>query len=302
MIMGAGAIGSLFGGLIADAGYDVTLVGRRAHVDVVNERGLRISGIMEKKIEVVAKTEPIEADIVFLTVKSYDTEEATRSIPIKRDTVVVSLQNGLGNIDKMVRILGIERVVGGVTSHGALFVSPGHIKHTGTGRTLIGGLVKDKKDERVAEILNDANVKTDVVEDITQKIWEKLIVNVGINAPTALTGIKNGELLLYPEMRWVMTESVEEANRVAKKIGIDGISIEDVEDITRKTAENESSMLQDVKRGKRTEIDAINGVIVRIGRENGIDTPVNRTLYTLIKTIERSPSVNRQIISRLDQR
>jgi 2-dehydropantoate 2-reductase len=284
MIMGAGAIGSLFGGLLADAGYDAVLVGRKEHVDAIRDRGLRISGLTEKVIDVKAATEPIPARTVLLTVKSYDTEEAMRSVPLRSETVIVSIQNGLNNVERIESIVGAARTIGGVTSHGSLFISPGHIRHTGTGDTIIGGRDRERAME-VAEMFNHASIRTMVRENIMDEIWKKLIVNVGINAPTALTGIKNG-MLLETNVEWVMVKAVEEAISVARRMRMGYASVEDVRIVAKMTAENKSSMLQDVRRGKRTEIDAINGEIVRIGEELGIPTPVNRTLYSLIKSLE----------------
>jgi len=290
MVLGAGAIGSLFGGLLSDFGYDVTLVGRASHVKAIKENGLIVSGFTDKTIEVDATTEPVESDIVFLTVKSYDTEQAIREIPISKETIVVSIQNGLNNLETIFKYVKKSQIVGGVTSNGSLTLSPGKIRHTGIGYTVIGGLDEEGTmiTRDIAKLLTDAGLKTEVSEDIMEKIWEKLMINVGINAPAALTGMRNGELPTYEETQWVMVEAIKEAILVAEKVGINipKDMVERVVDVTEKTAENRCSMLQDVANKKRTEIDAINGAIVMLGEEVGIDTPINRTLYSLIKGIE----------------
>ena len=291
MVFGAGAIGSLFGGILSDFGYDVTLVGREAHVKAINENGLIISGFTEKTIKVDATKEPVESDIVLLTVKSYDTKQAIEGIPLSKETVVVSIQNGLNNLDTICKYVDETRVVGGVTSNGSLTLSPGKIKHTGIGYTVIGGLNEDGNAvaRDVAKILTDAGLKTDVSGNILEDIWTKLMINVGINAPAALTGLRNGELPEIEETKWVMVESIKEAILVARKSGInipEGI-IEKVFDVAKRTRENRCSMLQDVANNKKTEIDAINGAIVNLGEEMGVDTPINRTLYSLIKGIEK---------------
>ncbi|MDY6966602.1 MAG: ketopantoate reductase family protein [Halobacteriota archaeon] len=290
MVMGAGAVGSLFGGLLADSGYDVTLVGRSAHVDVICKNGLKISGITKKNIRVKASTDPIYADLVLLTTKSYDTEEATRQIPIDVDTTVVSLQNGLGNLEAISGITGEEKVVGGITFLGSTFIEAGHIKHTGLGRIVIGeldGSITDRT-KTISKIFQNAGIPVEVTDDIFSRIWDKLIINVGINAPAALAKIKNGQILEYPEMKWVMVEAIKEAISIAEKIGInisEGL-IEETIEVAEKTAQNKCSMLQDFERGRKTEIDAINGAIVRLGGRVGVKTPINRVLYSLVKGIE----------------
>jgi 2-dehydropantoate 2-reductase len=301
MVLGAGAIGSLFGGLLADAGNDVTLVGRAAHVNAIKKNGLRISGLTEKVLQVKAATKPVKSDFVLLTVKSYDTETAARMIPLGKNTVVMNIQNGLGNVEKIADAVGLSRTLGGITSHGSLHLAPGHIKHTGIGYTTIGELDgvcpnldadasrsdrgKTKRVERIAEIFNDAGIETKISEEIKRDIWVKLIVNAGINALTALAGVKNGMLLEIPEMKESMRLAVEEATLVAGKSGIriDEDTVKKTEDVARLTKENESSMLQDVKKRKKTEIDAINGAVAALGKKLGVETPVNMTLYALVR-------------------
>ncbi len=290
VIMGAGAIGSLFGALLADAGYDVTLVGRHAHADAINRHGIRISGRTDRIVKVRATTEPTAGGIVFLTVKSYDTIDAAKQIRINEGGVIVSLQNGLGNIERIVEVFNGDCVVGGTTSYGALFIEPGHIRHTGVGDTIVGGLTENALDKAslVAGMLTDAGIKTKTVTDIKTAIWQKLVVNAGINAPTAIARIRNGDLLKTPEMKWIMNEAAMESVKVGRAAGVplDKSLLSKVEEVAVKTAENRSSMLQDVERRKRTEIDAINGEIMRLGERYGISTPVNRALFYLVKGVE----------------
>ncbi|HEC56797.1 MAG TPA: 2-dehydropantoate 2-reductase [Candidatus Syntrophoarchaeum butanivorans] len=297
VVMGAGAIGSLFGGLLALRGEDVLLVGRRSHVDAINSRGLKISGMTDAIVHVRASTHPEEGDLILFTVKSYDTEKAASSLIINDDTIVLSLQNGLGNEEKIAEVVGREHVIGGVTSYGALFLEPGHVSHTGIGETVIGELDGSitERVSRLSDLLNKAGIMTSVTDSIKRKIWEKLVVNVGINAITAITGVKNGKLLEIPQLRELMRYASLEAVEVGRKQGIDlGYDLIDrVEEVARRTAENRSSMLQDISRGKKTEIDAINGMIVRLGEEVGVDTPVNRILTLLVRGIEKSEAFRR---------
>ncbi|MEM2924579.1 MAG: 2-dehydropantoate 2-reductase [Methanocellales archaeon] len=289
-VMGAGAIGSLFGALLAREGYDVTLIGREAHVKAILERGLRVSGLEEFNIRIKAFTRAVEADLFLFTVKSYDTEQAARAIPVGGKTVVLTLQNGIGNEEIIASVVGVERVISGKTSYGSTLVEPGHIRYTGAGETIVGEL-DGRVTERVraiAELFNSAGIKTSIARDMRMKIWEKLIINAGINAITAITGLKNGEILKFEELKELMRLAIEEAVAVARASGIairDDM-VERTEAVARATAENQSSMLQDVKRGKRTEIEAINGAIVKLGERYGIPTPVNRALTALVKGIE----------------
>ncbi len=291
VVMGAGALGSLFGGLLALSGEEVVLVGREKHVDAINESGLKISGLTDATVDLKASIHPEEADLIFFTVKSYDTLETASKLILNDDTIILSLQNGLGNEEIIKKVVGNHHVIGGITSYGALFIEPGHIRHTGIGDTVIGeldGSVTERV-SHIAKILSEAGIKTEVTDAIKQKIWEKLVVNAGINALTAITDVNNGKLLEISELNNLMYDASLEAVEVGLAFGIklDHDLIEQVEDVARKTAENRSSMLQDVSRGKRTEIDAINGMIVNIGAESGIKTPVNRILTSLVKGIEK---------------
>lgn len=295
MVMGAGALGSLFGGLVANAGYDVTLVAREWHVAAIRKHGLRISGLTEITVDVKAVTSPEAAeppDIVLFTVKSYDTETAAKQLKpcIHEETAVVSLQNGLGNEERLSEILGAEHVLGGVTSYGALLKEPGHVAHTGVGDTFIGELDGEisKRALRICEILNDGGIKAEAVADVRKKIWEKLIVNAAINPITAIARVRN-EGLLHGELRWLMEATAREAASVARCAGVNidvEAAVKKAVEVATKTGKNESSMLQDIKRGKRTEIDAISGEIVKLAEKFGIEAPINKTLHALVKNMK----------------
>ena len=297
-VVGAGAMGSLFGGLLAEAGEDVILVDIwEEHVKAINERGLHIRGVSgDRIIRVRATTKHAEVgpvDLVLFQVKSYATEKAIRdALPMIADhTVVLTLQNGLGNVEKIAEVIGRERVLAGTTAHGATVLGPGEIYHAGKGPTVIGeidGRITERV-KRIAEVFNRAGIETEVTDNVLGAIWTKMLANVAINALTAITGLYNGELLELEETKTVMLKAVEEAVAVARAKGIK-LLVEDpfefVIKVAKATATNKSSMLQDVERGRRTEIDAINGMIVRYGRELGIPTPVNETLVAAVKGIE----------------
>jgi len=297
-VVGAGAMGSLFGGLLADAGEEVTLIDVwKEHVDAINARGLRITGISgDRTVNVMATTDPGivgSVDLVIIFVKSYDTAKAARdALPMASDeTVFLSLQNGLGNIDKISEAAGNHRIIRGVTAQGSTLLGPGEIYHAGRGPTVIGEL-DDAQTERVqgiSEAFNHAGIPTEISLNIQGAIWSKVLVNVGINPLTALTGLRNGELLEHPEIKEVMKKAVEEGLLVARGLGIKmelQNPVEKVYEVAEATAANRSSMLQDVERGRRTEIDALNGAIVELGRRIGVDTPVNETLVAAVKGLE----------------
>jgi 2-dehydropantoate 2-reductase len=297
-VMGAGAMGSLFGGLLADAGEDVTLIDVwKEHVDAINARGLRIMGISgDRTIEVNSTTDPGKVgpvDLVIIFVKSYDTAEAARdALPMASDgTVFLSLQNGLGNIDKIAEAAGRHRIIRGVTAQGSTMMGPGEIYHAGQGPTVIGELYEASTErvERIAKAFNHAGIHTEISSNIMGALWSKVLVNVGINPLTALTGLRNGELLDHPEIRRVMKRAVEEATMVAQSLGIEMEfynPVEKVYEVAEATAANRSSMLQDVERGRKTEIDALNGAIAELGGRIGVDTPVNDTLVAAVKGLE----------------
>lgn len=297
-VVGAGAMGSLFGGLLAEAGEDVVLVDIwEEHVRAINERGLHIKGVSgDRVVRVRATTKHAEVgvvDLMLIQVKSYATEKAIRdALPmIGERTVVLTLQNGLGNVEKIAAVVGRERVLAGTTAHGATVLGPGEIYHAGRGPTVIGevdGRITDRV-KAIAATFNRAGIETEITDNIMGAIWTKMLANVAINALTAITGLYNGELLELEETKAMMLKAVDEAVAVAKAMGIK-LLVEDPHEfvlgIARATATNKSSMLQDVERGRRTEIDAINGMIVHYGRELGIPTPVNEVLVAAVKGIE----------------
>ena len=275
-IIGSGAMGSLFGGRLAMSGCQVVLYDvDREHVDAVNKDGLAIEQAGTGEVTVCrpqASTDPeavrgCDAMIVF--VKSTSTAEAARQFaPYARaDTIVLTLQNGLGNEAIIREHFGAERTAAGVTSQGATFLGPGKIRHAGKGPTHIG--MADGKISRLAplaEALNAAGFDTHVEGDVASLIWSKLVVNVGINALTAIMSQPNGRLLDFEETKAVMADLVAEALAVAKGRGVritHADSLQTVYDVARKTGANRSSMLQDFDRGRLSEIDFINGAIVR---------------------------------------
>ena len=301
VIVGAGAMGCLYGAkLSAMESNQVTLLDVwQEHVDAINVNGLE----MEEKGEtlnysqLMATSNPASvgpADLAIIFVKSTLTAAAMESnrAVFGPDTIALTLQNGLGNVDIISSQVGPDHVLAGTTAHGATMLGPGKIRHAGFGKTIIGEL-DGQPTERIQQINSlflDAGLETEISDNVVGLIWDKLLVNTGINALTALTGLENGKLLDYPEILQLMEEAVGEGMEVARAAGIqlnipDGIA--HTKEVCLATAPNRSSMLQDITNGKQTEIDMINGAIVREGLRTGIATPINHTLTNLIKFRQR---------------
>ncbi len=292
--MGAGSIGSLFGGHLASAGNNVILVGRADHVLAIRKYGLVIRNGDEHIVKLKAVTavdqvkEPF--DLILLTVKAYDTKQAVLELCglMDDDTTLLCLQNGLGTED--IASKSIERPLRGVTMNASLLSEPGVIVQTGVGETVIGELNGNvtQRTKLIADVFSKAGLQTKVTEDIRSVVWTKTLVNSGINPLGALTKMRNGELLKVPSLRELMIKTVEEGVLVAERIGIH--LKEDPVSLTIKTAEltenNKNSMLQDILKDKQTEIDFINGAISENGRINWVPTPTNDVLISLIKALE----------------
>ena len=298
-VIGSGAMGSLFGGKLAIAGENVVLYDvYRDHIDTVNKEGLSIEDAETGKITVVhpqASSDPESvknSDVLLIFVKSTNTESVANQFKsfAAPHTIVLTLQNGLGNDAILVKHFGIERTAIGVTSQGATFLGPGKIKHAGKGPTHITMADGNKtKLQDLAAALDRAGFETYISDEVTSLVWSKLIINVGINALTALLNVKNGQLLEYEDIKQVMADLVNEALIVVKKKGIQLIyddPLAQVYEVARKTASNSSSMLQDFQKNRPTEIDFINGAVVNEAQKLGISVPVNETVTRIVRTLD----------------
>ncbi len=293
LVFGAGSLGSLFGGLLARE-HDVTLVGRDPHVSTIREEGLRIAGARETTIRPEATTEldAVSApDVAIVAVKSFDTPEAARALAGANPGAVVSLQNGMGNEATLAEHLS-GPVIAGTTTYGARLRDPGVVACTGVGNVTLGphGGAPADAAERVGRAFRRAGIETDVVADPRPHLWEKLAVNAGINPVTALARVRNGALVDGPAAD-IATEAAAETAAVAREHGIDlsgGRAREAVRAVADATARNRSSMLVDVAAGRRTEIDAINGVVVDRAEQA---VPVNETLAGLVRAWEAGKGV-----------
>jgi 2-dehydropantoate 2-reductase len=295
VIVGAGAIGSLFGALLAKKNT-VVLVGRAAHITAIQHHDLNITGKTHLHVKLSAvesiKDVSISADLIILTMKSYDTEMAIKQIVplIQDETAVMSLQNGLGNIEKMERRFGRDKILVGTTTHGAIFSNPGVIKHTGRGKTILGTYdgSQSKGLETIVHLFNEAGIETQTSDDIMKEIWAKVIINSCINPLTAFFNCKNGYLLENPLLEKIVEIICKESTCIAQAEGISLSNLDMIQrtkEVIKDTAKNYSSMLQSVQQGKKTEIESINGKLIRIGKQHRIDTSLNKILVNLITSL-----------------
>jgi 2-dehydropantoate 2-reductase len=304
VIAGAGAMGCLFAAMIAGPEHKLHLLEQ----DAGRVAAIRCSGISIKRdgVELSVTMPAITsnvcdagiADIVLLLVKAYDTENAIQAcLPaIGPHTTVLTLQNGLGNIEAITRYVPQSLILAGTTAHGATLLGNGRVRHAGSGDTVIGALVPEgaMRAYAVQEVFQSAGIPTMVVHDINSVLWGKLLVNVGINALTAIMGLKNGRVGDTEHLHAVMSRAVLEGAAVALRLGIPlpyPDPVERTAEVCRATAANISSMNQDIRSGRRTEIDSINGVVAAYGRRLGIATPVNCILTSLVKSLEIPPHV-----------
>lgn len=308
LVIGAGAIGSVFGGLLAKTGEDVTLVGREPHIAAIRQRGLKINGIWgEHKVQIArAFTSPAQLaretfDVVLICVKSYDTAQAVQQIVplIHKTSLVVSLQNGLGNIETIAERVGWERTVGGRVIFGVEVVEPGWVRVTVYAEEVMLGAkdesVLRERIESLVACFNRANIPTLFTSEIEKFIWSKVLYNAALNPLSTILRTPYGYLLENEGTREIMQMIVEEIFQVAKAKGVALFWHEPQEYVDLlfsrlipATAQHHPSMLQDILKNKPTEIDAINGAICRMGSECGIKTPTNTFLVTLIKALEKA--------------
>jgi 2-dehydropantoate 2-reductase len=301
LIIGAGAMGGLFAALLAPLTRVCLFTTNGLHADTITAHGILLTDLEGKTstTPVRALTRPehyrTQADLVLICTKAGATDAAARTAQtlLAADGLVLTLQNGLGNLERIGAVVGPARAAAGTTAQAATLLAPGHVRHAGRGPTVLapaqGFPDQLSRLEGVAELFNRAGLATSITGDIDALLWSKLIVNVGINALTALLRVPNGSLIQSTECLGLMRDAVEEALDVARALGIAldrGVQQERVRQVCDQTRHNHASMLQDILRGRTTEIDAINGAVVAKGRETGTPTPVNLLLTRLIKALE----------------
>jgi len=295
-LVGAGAVGGYFGGMLARAGAPVVMIGRPPFVEAVQRSGLVLDTTQfretvhpEASNEIAAAA---GAGVVLFCVKTTDTASAAKTLAphLSSDSIVVSLQNGVNNTEDIRSAAGIEALPA-VVYVAAAQPTPGHVKHLGRGDLVVGP--KSAKTEKVAKLFERANVPCRISENIEGELWTKLVWNCALNAISGLGRATYGEIVASAEARRVVESTVQEVLAVARAKGIQLPGLEDPKaalagsfKIAEQMSGTRSSTAQDMARGKRTEIDSLNGYIARVGAELGVATPLNHALYTLVKLQE----------------
>jgi 2-dehydropantoate 2-reductase len=302
VIVGGGAMGSLFGGLLAEGGLPVTLVDVwQEHVDAVNRDGLRIVGHGgERTVRLAATTDPRQhdrADVILFQCKAFANEVAARSVAhlVGPDTAVITFQNGLGNEETLGAILGHEHVLGGLTAQGAVMAGPGVVRNFGDLPSFIGELAGglSARSVAIAKAFSDHGLPTHASAAIKKEKWQKLLGNVALGAASAATDMTSAEMVAVPELRTVILRGLDEAAAVARACGIE-LSEAEKRAVFDKltsvggggTGASKSSMAADIVLRRRTEIDTIHGAVARLGREKGVATPTIDALIGVVKALE----------------
>ena len=291
-VMGAGAVGCYYGALLARAGHPVTLIGRLAHVQAVQQQGLRLqTAVLDVQVPLAASTEASAvqgADVVLFCVKSSDSEDAARAIRphLAPGALVLTLQNGADNDERVRAVLDASTPVAAAVVYVATAMAgPGHVQHHGRGELVIA---PSPRSEAVAAQFAAAGIPTQISDNVRGALWAKLVLNCAYNALSALSQQPYGQLVQAPGVTDVIADTVAECLAVAQA---DGVTIPgDIQAAVRGIAATMpgqySSTAQDLARGKPSEIDHLNGYVVRRGAALGVPTPLNRALQVLVKLAE----------------
>jgi 2-dehydropantoate 2-reductase len=320
-VLGAGAVGSYFGGMLARSGLQVTLIGRAAHVEAIRANKLFLDTVsFQERVAVNASTEisaARDADVILFCVKTTDTEDAARSLRphLAPSAVVVSLQNGVDNIPRIRAASGIDALAA-VVYIAAAMPEPGRVKHSGGGSLAVGEFPdRDRSSkssapplaggadraERIAALFTAANVPCRVSADIEADLWSKFVMNCAGNAVTGITQISYAHLAHSGVTRDVFSQVIAETVAAGRA---SGVKLPEVDFVSQGLqflqgvgSDATSSTAQDLARGKRTEIDSLNGYVVRRGKELGIATPANLVLFALVKLLEEKAAEQRHASS-----
>ncbi|NLE75784.1 MAG: 2-dehydropantoate 2-reductase [Chloroflexi bacterium] len=302
VVIGSGAMGSLYGAYLSRVAQVTLFDPWPEHVQALQRDGLLLEELdgSQTRVRVAATTDPASlthADLAIVFVKSHQTPWAAdvAQKALRPSGLALTLQNGVGNREALAEVLGDARAVQGVTAHGATLLGPGRVRHAGKGPTHLGLTAANEASVReVGTAFEAAGLEVHLSSDLDSLIWGKLVINVGINALTAVLRVPNGHLAEIPAARALMSQAVEEAVAVAQALGIrlpypDAVAR--TVEVCQATARNRSSMLQDVLRGSPTEIDVINHAVVQQGQRLGLPTPVNALLTQLVHAMEGSYAV-----------
>ena len=298
-MIGAGAMGGVYGGLLQRAGYDAVLIDPRAdQIEAIRTSGLVIEGVRGRHVvQLPAHTRPDglpPGELAILFTDANSTSEGARAAArlLRPEGCALTLQNGIGNVESMVAELGKERVIAGVSMNSAANPAPGRVAYTNSGMTSLGELDgrTTPRVQQVAAMLNKAEIPTEIVADPMSWIWSKFVHNCCVNALAAVTGLRSGEIYRTPEVSALQDRVIDEVLAVVER---KGIKLQDA-DPRKKIKEhcrvryNKPSMMQHIEHGRRTEIDALNGALVREAKALGIPTPYNEAIVAIVKGLEKS--------------
>ena len=298
-MIGAGAMGGSYGAQLAHAGHAVTLIDSRDdHVETIKREGLRADGALgDNRLRLDAFTSPpagLNADLAIVFVDTNNTRAGALAAKqaLAPDAHAITCQNGIGNVEILQDVLGKEHVLGGSSMCSAASQGPGHVTLTHLDKTSVGEIdgVERERTRALAAALNDAGLPTSIVPDIMATIWQKFIVNCAFNALCATTGLRTGEMMRVPELDALQDRILEEVSAVneAKNIALPDPEITTKLKVNGRKKMNKPSMLQHITAGRKTEIDAINGALIREAKTLGIATPYNEALVALLKGREQS--------------
>jgi 2-dehydropantoate 2-reductase len=299
--MGSGALGSFFGSLLARAGLEVTFIARGAQLEALRARALLVKSAVvgDFSVSVAATDDPGEVgpvDLVVVGVKTYDLDAAAVQLRpmVGPETAVLSLQNGIDATDRIAHVVGAEAVLAGIAYVLAGLEAPGVVKHTAQGKIILGepngGLTP--RVERVAEVLRQAGIACDTASDVRVPLWEKFVLLAGTAGLTALTRLPFGPIRECAESSELLRAAMREADEVGRARGVplpQGLVDRHWAMIVGLPAAGQSSMLQDLRAGRRLELESLNGAVVRLGREASVPTPVNFAVYAALKPYANGP-------------
>lgn len=304
-IVGPGALGLLFYSLLRVGGNEVYLIDKnKRRARLLSESGINFISLTGERIQLTdvnITTDPEKIpppELIILAVKSYDIQAAVRRIVsiVGRNCYLLSIQNGLGNAEIIAKYILPHRIILGVTNQGATRINISTVRHAGKGETILGSYIAENFSKihkfliKIKNAFDNSGIDTVIYKDIESVIWSKLIINVGINALTAITNYRNGKLVEIPVIREIMHNLVNEALQVAELKGIKLIyddPWQKVEQVCTLTKNNISSMLQDILKNHKTEIDAINGAVIAEGKKLGLNLPYNLCVYKIVKGLEK---------------
>lgn len=299
-VMGAGAVGGYFGGLLAQRGHEVALIARGEHLEVLQKNGLTVKSIhgdFNIKLQAVSDPEEIgEVDVVLFTPKAFDTKSASEQLlPILReDSVVINLQNGVDNEDIMAEVLGKKQVMGGVTYIETTIEAPGVISQKSQKRDIVFGELNGETTDRakkLLEVFQDAGIPTILSDNIERDNWKKFLFLSSFSAITSITGYPAGDVVGFEMTNNLFRKLVEEVYNVAKALNIP-LTIEDVEGASKFMSlmgpTTKSSLQRDLEKEKRLEVDSLSGAVVKLGKKINVATPYHEMVYGVLKLKEKN--------------